>query len=222
MVTVLLIAVNIFVFLMTIAGGTEAYQRIVYEWGVVPSNLLHDKAEIEQPMKLATLFTSLFLHGGLFHLVFNMLFLWLFGDNIEDRLGSFRFLLFYLLCGVAADVTHVALNSSSSMPAIGASGAIAGVMGAYLVLYPRASIRTLIILFPFIRVVNLPALFFLFVWFGIQVLSQLMSWGGESDVAFGAHIGGFVLGMLILSLLKVDDKVIGGRGNVRAPGNWGW
>jgi len=221
-VTVLLIAGNVLVFIYSLSGGLEQYEHILFKWGVVPSNILNGEYEVEQPVIWATLFTSLFLHGGLFHLVFNMLFLWLFGDNVEDRLGSLRFILFYFLCGLAADMTHIAINPSSTVPAIGASGAIAGVMGAYMVLFPRARVRTLIIFFPFIRVIHLPAVFFLFVWFAMQVLSQLLSWGIESEVAFGAHIGGFILGMLLLGLLKVDDKVIGGRGDIRAPGQWGW
>ena len=126
------------------------------------------------------------------------------------------------MCGLFADFVHILLNPQSSVPAIGASGAIAGVMGAYMVLFPTARVRTLIILFPFIRVVLLPAFFYLFFWFFMQIISQVYHWGVESGVAFGAHIGGFVLGMILLGALKVDDKIIGGRGYTRAPGNWGW
>ncbi len=221
-VTVTLIAINILAYLVSIANGTDRFVQVLFEWGVVPSNLMHGVAEVPQPVPWLTPLTSLFLHGGIFHLLFNMLFLWLFGDNVEDRLGGFRFLLFYLLCGFFADFAHIMLNQSSQMPAIGASGAIAGVMGAYLVMYPGARIRTLIIFFPFVRVVLLPAVFFLLFWFGMQILSQLLSWGAETDVAFAAHIGGFVLGMFLLAFLKVDDKIILGKGNSRAPGNWGW
>jgi membrane associated rhomboid family serine protease len=221
-VTVILIIVNVLVFISSYAGGFEEFEQTLFEWGVVPSNLTKGYADVEQPMKWATPFTSMFLHGGWFHLLFNMLFLWLFGDNVEDRLGSLRFILFYILCGFAADFVHIILNPSSTTPAVGASGAIAGVMGAYMILYPRARVRTLLVFFPFIRVVVIPALFYLIIWFGLQLFSQIYHWGAETGVAFGAHIGAFVLGILMLALLKVDDKVIGGRGNIRAPGRWGW
>jgi membrane associated rhomboid family serine protease len=224
-VTVMLIIVNSIVFLFSTAGGQKELEHFLFQWGVVPSNLLRGYADVAQPMKWATPVTSLFLHGGWFHLIFNMLFLWLFGDNVEDRLGSARFIFFYFLCGFAADFAHIMLNPSSAIPAIGASGAIAGVMGAYMVLYPTARVRTLIIFFPFIRVVTIPAIVYLILWFGIQILSQVatsaMDTGG-AGVAFGAHIGGFILGMLLLMLFKVDDKIIGGRGSIRAPGHWGW
>jgi membrane associated rhomboid family serine protease len=130
--------------------------------------------------------------------------------------------MFYILCGLCADFAHIALNQGSDIPAIGASGAIAGVMGAYLVMYPSARVLTLLLLFPFIRVVRLPAFFYLLLWFGMQVLSQIFDWNLESGIAFAAHIGGFMLGILLLSMLKVDDKIISGRGHSRAPGDWGW
>jgi membrane associated rhomboid family serine protease len=221
-VTVSLIIANVLVFLFTFAQGPEAFETIMRQWGVVPSNLLQGNAPVPQPMKWATLFTSMFLHGGWLHLIFNMLFLWLFGDNVEDRLGSLRFLIFYLLCGLAADFAFIALNPSTTNPTIGASGAIAGVMGGYMVLFPYARIRTLIILFPFIRTVGLPAIFYLLVWFCLQLFSQILAGSSESGVAFAAHIGGFILGLLIVAVLKVDDKVIGGYGPSRAPGHWGW
>lgn len=221
-VTLSLIVLNIVVFLGTFFGGAHRLGQIVYEWGVIPSNLLYGTSEVEQPARWLTPITSMFLHGGLFHLAFNMLFLWIFGDNVEDRLGSLRFLLFYFFCGFCADFTHIALYSGSMIPVVGASGAVAGVMGAYLVLFPNARVRTLIILFPFIRTVRLPAFFFLIVWIGLQVLSQAFSWGLESGIAFAAHIGGFAVGALLLSMLKVDDKIINGPGNIRPPGQWGW
>jgi len=221
-VTVLLIVLNVVIFLITGLGGTERLGMIAHEWGVVPSSLVHGKAEVVQPVPWLTPLTGMFLHGGLLHLVANLLFLWIFGDNVEDRLGSLRFLLFYFLCGLCADFTHIVLFPNSSVPAIGASGAIAGVMGAYLVLFPGAKVRALLLLFPFIRTVRLPAFFYLIVWFALQILSQVYHWGMEAGVAFGAHIGGFVLGMLLLSLLKVDDKIINGPDPIRAPGHWGW
>ncbi len=221
-VTFSLIVLNIIVFLFTNLGGAHRLGQIVFEWGVIPSNLLSGNSVVEQPARWLTPITSMFLHGGLFHLAFNMLFLWIFGDNVEDRLGSLRFLFFYFLCGFCADFTHIALYSDSMIPVVGASGAIAGVMGAYLVLFPGARVRTLIILFPFIRTVRLPAFFFLIVWIALQILNQVFSWGLESGVAFAAHIGGFVVGAFLLAMLKVDNKMINGPGDIRPPGQWGW
>jgi len=222
-VTFSLIVLNIIVFLLTNFSGAHRLGQIVFEWGVIPSNLLSGNSVVEQPARWLTPFTSMFLHGGFFHIVFNMLFLWIFGDNVEDRLGSLRFLLFYFLCGFCADFTHLALYPDSMIPIVGASGAVAGVMGAYLVLFPNARVRTLILfVFPFIRTVRLPAFFFLIFWIAFQVLNQVFSWGLESGIAFAAHIGGFVVGAFLLSMLKVDNKIINGPGNIRPPGHWGW
>jgi len=155
---------------------------------------------------------SMFLHGGWGHLLGNMLFLWIFGDNVEDRLGHFRYLVFYLLCGYAATYAHAFFNAASTMPAIGASGAISGVLGAYLFLYPRARIVTLVWLFIFIRFVEIPALVFLPIWFLMQFFSGVSSLGAADAAAGGvawfAHIGGFIAGPLLLLLL----------GGARRPG----
>lgn len=148
-----------------------------------------------------SIFLSMFLHGGWWHLGGNMLFLWIFGDNVEDRLGRFRYLLFYLFCGWVATMTHAFSNRISEVPSIGASGAIAGVLGAYLVLYPRARVLTLLFLFPFIRIIELPAQFLLGMWFVMQLFSGTLSLGVQSaqtsGVAWFAHVGGFVAGLAI-------------------------
>lgn len=151
--------------------------------------------------------TSMFLHGGWMHLLGNALFLWVFGNNVEDSMGRFRFVLFYLLCGLAAAGAQVAVDPASPIPMVGASGAISGVLGAYLILYPRVKVNVLFIFFIFIRVIPLPAFVVLLVWIGFQLLSglpQLMSVNPEvsAGVAFWAHIGGFAAGALLVKLFE--------------------
>jgi membrane associated rhomboid family serine protease len=150
-----------------------------------------------QGLGWVTVLTSMFLHGGWLHLLGNMWFLWLFGNNIEDAMGSVRFPFFYLLCGVAAAATHIALDPTSPLPVVGASGAISGVMGGYLVLYPRVRIQTLFVIFIFVRIFPVPAWLILIQWFALQFLFAL-SPGGGAEVAFWAHVGGFVAGVLLI------------------------
>jgi len=149
-----------------------------------------------------TLLTSMFVHGGFFHVFWNMLFLWIFGDNIEDRLGKIKFIIFYLLTGVAASMAHVALNPDSAIPLIGASGAIAGILGAYIVLYPRAKILTLLFFFFFVQVVKIPAIIFLGIWF----LTQILNIGAGGGIAWYAHIGGFATGVVLIFLFDKKNK----------------
>jgi len=148
-----------------------------------------------------SLFFSLFMHGSWLHLLGNMLFLWIFGNNIEDRLGRIKFIFFYLLCGVGASLIHVLFNMNSLSPVIGASGAVSGVMGAYLVLFPHARVRTLVFIFILVTTMDIPAAVFLAIWFIFQFLSA----GGGSGIAWLAHVGGFVLGFLLIKFL-VDKK----------------
>ena len=149
------------------------------------------------------LLTSIFLHGGWFHVLFNMLYLWIFGDNIEDQLGHARFLLFYLLAGIAANLAHVVFFPGSPIPLVGASGAIAGVLGAYIITFPRACITSLIFVVFFVTVRKIPAVYFLIFWFVLQLANALMSLGlmGNS-VAWWAHTGGFVAGILLMLLFR--------------------
>ncbi|MEE8143096.1 MAG: rhomboid family intramembrane serine protease, partial [Planctomycetota bacterium] len=144
---------------------------------------------------------SMFLHGGIFHIGFNMLFLWIFADNVEDQLGHGRFLFFYLACGILATLAHAFMEAGSGIPTIGASGAVAGVLGAYFLRFPRARILTLIPIFIFIHVVEVPALVFLGIWFALEIFQALTATGG--NVAVWAHAGGFVAGMALFLLLKV-------------------
>lgn len=158
----------------------------------------------QQPAAWRDLLTSMFMHGGLMHLVGNLWFLWIFGDNVENECGPVRFLLFYLLCGVTATLAHVWQDPSSAVPLVGASGAISGVLGAYLIEHPQANVRTLIPLGMWSRVVDVPAFVFLFVWIGVQIFSQVAAAGGASGggVAYLAHIGGFVAGTALIFIFR--------------------
>jgi membrane associated rhomboid family serine protease len=192
-VTVTLIGLNVAVFLWEVALGA-GLERAIYAYGAIPAVVF---GEARLPPGLAavppwaTLLTSMFLHGGWMHLIGNMLFLWIFGDNVEDSMGHFRFLIFYLLCGVLAALLHAVSEPGSEIPMVGASGAISGVLGAYLVLHPRAR---LLVLFMSVFPLRLPAYVVLGAWF----LLQFAGLGGPSDVAFLAHIGGFIAGAVLI------------------------
>jgi membrane associated rhomboid family serine protease len=198
-VTGSLIAINTVIFLYQ---NTLSYYRLdqfVRSWGIVPDDL-----------HLVTLFTSMFLHGGWMHLIGNMLFLWVFGRNLEDLVGGARFLVFYLVCGVVSGVVQVIANPSFPQPTIGASGAIAGVMGAYLIKFPRSQIDTLVLLFVFFTRLAIPAPFYLLLWFGMQFLNGFESIGERNytggGVAYFAHIGGFIAGILLIRLFPSRQR----------------
>jgi membrane associated rhomboid family serine protease len=197
-VTIALIAVNVLAFLYQLSLDTFSMNHMVAAWGLVPDRL-----------RLITLITSMFLHGGWLHIIGNMWFLWIFGDNVEDILGHGKYLAFYLLCGIAAAMVHVALNADSRVPTIGASGAIAGVMGAYMAKFPRSRIVTLIFLFVFVTTVEIPAYVILLYWFVIQFFSGLGSVGyshlSQGGVAWFAHVGGFVAGVVLIFLLRPHE-----------------
>lgn len=191
-VTLLLIALNVLAFLYEIALPYYARDAFVERYALVPDRL-HASA----------LLTSMFLHGGWFHLIGNMWFLWVFGSHIEDALGAGRYLVFYLVSGVASALVQLFFNLGSPIPTLGASGAIAGVMGAFLLLYPRARVVTLIFIFVFITTVELPAAFMLIYWFAIQLLSGLTSLSNVSQaqgIAWFAHVGGFVAGLAFVRM----------------------
>jgi membrane associated rhomboid family serine protease len=200
LVTIGLIALNVVVFAYEFfLPGEEALNLFTLNWGLIPAQLMQ-----LQPRAILSVFTSMFLHGGLFHLASNMLYLWIFGDNIESALGSFRFIIFYLLCGIGAALGQVVVDTSSTVPMIGASGAISGVLGAYLLLYPRVEVETLVFIGYFIRLVKMPALVVLGLWILLQLLSGFLSLGVEATggVAFFAHIGGFFTGLVLVGLFK--------------------
>jgi len=207
-VTMGLIVVNVVIFLYEISLDPFSANHFIAAYGIVPAHL--------EPF---TLVSSMFLHGGWLHLLGNMWFLWIFGDNVEDVLGHGKYLLFYLLCGVAAGLLHVWLNPVSRLPTIGASGAIAGVMGAYVIKFPHARIVTLIFLFIFITTVELPAFVLLVFWFVMQLFSGVGSVGYSSATSGGtawfAHVGGFLAGAVLI-------KVMGTRQRYRLHREFRW
>ena len=210
--TVVLIMANVAVFLYQLslevgpgAPAQAAAAAFVMEFGAVPCRLTGMCPAEDFPGPMLTVFTSMFLHGGFFNIAGNMLYLWIFGDNVEDTLGHFRFLLLYLLAGAGAALSQVVVGPDSRIPMVGASGAISGVLGAYLLLFPRARILCLIIFGFFIRFVHIPALIVLGFWIVVQVLNGLGSVGATGKtggVAWFAHIGGFVAGIFLLFLLR--------------------
>ena len=203
-VNIAIISACFLVFLYEVAVATNI-NRVFFDWAVVPAELT-DYLDNPGDHSLRVLFTpisAMFLHGGWFHIVGNMIFLWVFGDNVEDALGHLRYLVFYLLCGIAATAAQVWVEPNSPVPMVGASGAIAGVLGAYLVLYPRATIAALIMPF-FFWTAYVPAFLLIGFWFFIQLFNGVASTGyavGASEgVAWWAHIGGFSAGLLLVSL----------------------
>jgi membrane associated rhomboid family serine protease len=214
--TVGLIAANVVAFLyqasLEMSGdprALQAAQEFVFEFGAIPCRLTGAcRAPAEFPHPALTIFTSMFLHGGLFHIAGNMLYLWIFGNNVEDTLGHGRFLLFYLFCGVAAALAQTVMNPASKIPMVGASGAISGVLGAYLLLFPYARVLTLITFGFFIRFVHIPAVIVLGFWIVVQFLNGILTVslaGPEAGggVAWFAHIGGFLAGMAVVFLLRL-------------------
>ncbi|MCS6951768.1 MAG: rhomboid family intramembrane serine protease [Bryobacterales bacterium] len=198
-VTLSLIVVNVLAFLYEISLDPFSLNHFIATYGVIPDRL--------DPF---TLLTSMFLHGGWMHLIGNMWFLWIYGDNVEDILGRGKFLLFYLLSGIAAGLVHVAFNPYSRVPTIGASGAIAGVMGAYMVKFPRSRIITLVPIFVFLTTVEVPASIILLYWFVIQFFSGLGTIGeshlSQGGVAWFAHVGGFVAGAILIKLFRTRER----------------
>ncbi|RDD61403.1 rhomboid family intramembrane serine protease [Ferruginivarius sediminum] len=213
-VTWTIIIVCVALFLLELAGGRDFARFVTFSFGLIPSVLLGLK---ELPPALdaipawATLFTAMFLHGGLMHLVGNMLFLGIFGDNIEDSMGHRRFVAFYLLCGVAASMAHVLVAPTATQPMVGASGAISGVLGAYLMLHPKAWVTILVFIIP----ITLPAWLLLGFWIGFQVFSALTGSGG--GVAWWAHIGGFAAGCILIIPFRHKTIPLGGGGGSSYP-----
>jgi membrane associated rhomboid family serine protease len=204
-VTYSFIAACILVFLWQTSLGEKGFQAAVFALGVTPATLLGDARlppELYLVPPVATVFSSMFLHGGFMHLAGNMLYLWIFGNNIEDSMGHIRFVIFYLLCGVAAVLAQAWPNPDSTIPMIGASGAISGVLGAYLLLFPRAHVLVLLPLGAFSRLVPLPAMVVLGFWFVLQLINSALADSTQGGVAFGAHIGGFVAGMILIPVFK--------------------
>ena len=197
-----IIGINVVVYLVQISLVPDL-NRFVYIYGLVPArySIPQITSYFTTSQQLFSLLSFMFLHGGFWHLLGNMWSLYIFGDNIEDRLGPLRYLVFYLLCGITSGFSHLIINLHSNIPTIGASGAIAGVMGAYLILYPNAKILTLIPIIFIPWFVEIPAFFFLGLWFVIQFISAAGSHGGIGGIAWWAHIGGFIFGIIFLKIL---------------------
>ncbi|MDB6086647.1 MAG: rane protein [Gammaproteobacteria bacterium] len=205
-VTISLIVACCVVFLWQRSLSVGESRRVLAALGAIPAVLLRDArlpADLEWIPPYASVFTSMFLHGGWLHLLGNMLYLWIYGDNVEDCMGHARFVLFYFLCGTGAVFAQALSDPHSAYPIIGASGAISGILGAYLLLFPRAKVLTLVLLPFFFTTVRLPAMWLLLLWFAAQLVSDLADHG--AGVAFRAHIGGFLAGMILIPLLKRRD-----------------
>jgi membrane associated rhomboid family serine protease len=222
-VTIALIVANVVIFFLSIRNGGSIWSgpdaQTVVHYGVIPYEVTHpgDECEIaaqagrilcegrdpvrvfDTPPTWLTVLSSMFMHGGLLHIGGNMLFLWVFGNNVEDSMGRVRFLVFYLLGGIAAMALQTAVHPSATVPSVGASGAVAAVLGGYLLIYPRARVLTLVFLFVFFTFIQIPAMFFLVIWFGQQLLFGYLDYvdptGGGGGVAYFAHIGGFAFGL---------------------------
>ncbi|MFQ5470898.1 MAG: rhomboid family intramembrane serine protease [Gammaproteobacteria bacterium] len=203
-VTVTIIALCIIVFVWELSLGPST-NNAIYSFGVIPAVLFDHKHLSDQfiyiPPSL-TIFTSMFLHSGWMHLIGNMLYLWIFSNNVEDSMGHSRFIVFYLICGIAAALTQGLSNPESTIPMIGASGAISGILGAYLLLYPHAKVLVIIPLGFYMHTTRLPAGLVLGFWFILQLINSSLSNADQGGVAFGAHIGGFVAGMTFIPLFK--------------------
>jgi membrane associated rhomboid family serine protease len=229
-VTIALIVANVVIFILSIRNGGNLFSgpaaSVVVDYGVIPYELTNPGEECDlvseagrvlcegqpgvsgsadpQPPTWFTALSSMFMHGGLLHIGGNMLFLWVFGNNVEDAMGRIKFLIFYVLGGLAAIGLQTGVDLNATVPSIGASGAVAAVLGGYLLLYPRARVLTLIFLFVFFTFIQIPAMFFLVIWFGQQVLFGYLDYadptGGGGGVAYFAHIGGFLFGLLAVKL----------------------
>lgn len=209
-----LIVLNVIAFLYEQTLDQENLVRLFHQLGVVPAAYFHDALRdsmgnvytVSWADRIVPLFTTMFLHGGWLHVIGNMLYLYIFGDNVEDCVGHFRYLVFYTLCGLAASGAHIFSNPDSTVPTVGASGAVAGVLGAYLMLYPRAQVVAVLPIFIMLYVVRLPALFFLGIWFLEQFFLGAMSLGVQTaqtgGIAFLAHVGGFVAGAVLIWVFR--------------------
>jgi membrane associated rhomboid family serine protease len=219
LVTVALIAANVLVYGYELAlwlepgggaAGERYYVAFIHEFGLIPCRLgvvcppALETALAGAPAPVLTVFTSMFLHGGLFHLAGNMLYLWIFGNNVEDAMGRGRFLLFYLVCGVAAAAAQYLRDPGSPIPMVGASGAVSGALGAYLLLHPHAHVWTLVVFGFFWRIVPIPALVVLGFWIVVQAVNGLVTFGSgqPGGVAFLAHVGGFLAGLLLVNVFR--------------------
>jgi membrane associated rhomboid family serine protease len=198
-INLMLILINVLAFLYEMQMDPSVLKEFIFEWGLIPVRLLNDPS-----MAWSTIFTSMFLHGGWFHIINNMWVLFIFGDNVEARMGGMRYLIFYLLCGVAAGLLQTYVLTSSQQPMIGASGAVAGVLGAYLILFPHSRIASLVPILFIFTIIEIPAVIFLLFWFVLQLYSGLFAIGGGSGsgIAWWAHVGGFLFGVIMVVFFR--------------------
>lgn len=208
-ITYCLIIICIFVFLIELASPSYRTGEFFYSYGLIPSVLL-GKLKLASSMYVIpaylTIITSMFVHGGFMHLIGNMLYMWIFADNIEDSLGKVKFLIFYILCGIGAAMAQVFTDTNSQIPMVGASGAIGGVLGAYLVNYPKAKILVLIPFGFFSQIIKIKALYVLFFWFILQFINSALTNSNGGGVAYAAHIGGFISGVILILFLNKKNK----------------
>ncbi len=209
-ITIGLIVICILVYLWQTSLGQELGQAIVYSLGMIPA-VLFNSTELSAELSIVpaelTVLTSMFMHGGFMHggfmhLAGNMLYLWIFGNNVEDSMGHIRFIIFYLLCGTAAALAQAIVNPNSEIPMIGASGAVSGVLGAYLLLHPHAKVLVVIPIIIILKTFRIPAMFVLGLWFAMQLISSTGTISGEGGTAWWAHIGGFIAGMILIPFFK--------------------
>ena len=206
-----IIVTNVLVFFYELSLGGRGLDGLIAHYGIVPAAVLAwPQSDLAFAAVVLPFFTSMFLHGGWLHLIGNMWYLWIFGDNIEDRLGHFSYLIFYLLCGIGAGIAHTILNAETTVPSVGASGAIAGVLGAYVISYPFARVLTLVPIFVFLQVIEIPALIVLGFWFVMQFLygtaSLAVAGPNTGGVAWWAHVGGFIIGIILVGLFPRKDR----------------
>ncbi|MBI4767900.1 MAG: rhomboid family intramembrane serine protease [Deltaproteobacteria bacterium] len=203
LITISLVAINILVYVYQLTLSSEGLETFLFRYGAIPGRLIHpfggDQVFPRSIPFGLTIFSSMFLHGGVFHLLGNMLYLWIFGNNVEDYLGHVKYIIFYLISGFFAAFIHTLSDLNSPIPMIGASGAIAGVLGAYLVLFPRANVSTLFIFIIFFKIIKVPAVLILGLWFLLQLLNAGTVGG---SVAWYAHVGGFLTGVVLILIFK--------------------
>ena len=216
-VTYYLIGICVLVFLIELSSSSYRTGTFFYSFGLIPSVLLGNN-QLSQDLYVIpaflTIFSSMFVHGGFMHLIGNMLYMWIFADNIEDNLGKIKFLIFYLLCGIGAAMAQVFADTSSQVPMVGASGAIGGVLGAYLINHPNARVLVLIPFGFFSQLIKIRALYVLGFWFVLQFINSALSNSQGGGVAYAAHIGGFISGIILILFFnkkkKIKNKIIKG------------
>ena len=212
--TIFIIALCVTIFIYQLSLTEISNSEFIYSYGMKPASLFSNNNLVSS---IITVFSSMFMHGGFFHLAGNMLFLWIYGNNIEDAMGTVKFILFYFTCGIAAALLQAFITPYSNIPMIGASGAVSGVLSAYFLLFPRAKVSTLVILFFFITVIRIPAGILISIWFVTQLFNAYQTDPSSPGVAWYAHIGGFLMGAILIPLLKKNNYKFFSTGINKSP-----